>query len=76
LVFEELRKKGVFIQVLYIPVYMHPYYRRIGYRDVICSQAEDFYKREISIPLFQSLKDKDRKEVVNSLLVVIQDRKI
>jgi UDP-4-amino-4,6-dideoxy-N-acetyl-beta-L-altrosamine transaminase len=51
-IFSRLREKGLGVQVHYIPVYLHPFYQKIGYTRGFCPIAEDFYHREISIPLY------------------------
>ena len=56
-VFEELRAKGVGVNVHYIPVYYHPYYREHGYGDVCCPHAEQLYQRMMSIPLHAGMTD-------------------
>ena len=63
-IFCELRGKGVGVQTHYIPVYLHPYYKKIGYKSGICPKAENFYNREISLPIFPEMKDRDIKKVV------------
>jgi len=55
-IFNEMRKNSIGVQVHYIPVYMQPYYKKLGYKKGTCPKAEDFYKREISIPLYPALK--------------------
>lgn len=64
-IFKKLREKGLGVQVHYIPVYWQPYYQKLAYKKGICPIAEDFYQREISIPLYQSLSDEDVKYIVN-----------
>jgi dTDP-4-amino-4,6-dideoxygalactose transaminase len=54
-----LREDGVGTQVHYIPVYKHPYYRELGYGGEACPVAEDFYRREISLPIYQDMTEKD-----------------
>jgi len=66
-VFDFLRSKNILVQVHYIPVYWHPYYRELGYKKGICPVAEDFYKSEISIPMFPSMTNKDVKYVCNTI---------
>ena len=66
-IFAKLREKGLGCQVHYIPVYRQPYYQELGYRKGICPNAEDFYQREISIPLYQSMSEEDIKQVVNTI---------
>ncbi|WP_457628037.1 UDP-4-amino-4,6-dideoxy-N-acetyl-beta-L-altrosamine transaminase [Persephonella sp.] len=58
-IFSGLRTEGIEVQVHYIPVYRHPYYREAGYSDTFCPVAEDFYRREISLPVYYSLTDNE-----------------
>ena len=56
-VFDGLRQAGIGVNVHYIPVYRHPYYQRNGYAGVHCLNAEAFYERAISLPIFPGLSD-------------------
>ncbi len=58
-IFDNLRSKGVRVQVHYLPVYLHPYYQNLGYEKGLCPLAEDFYQREISLPLYPAMNKKD-----------------
>jgi dTDP-4-amino-4,6-dideoxygalactose transaminase len=53
--FDFLRGKGVLVQVNYIPVYLHPVFQDLGFKKGLCPNAEDFYDREISLPLHTKL---------------------
>lgn len=66
-VFIKLRKKNIGCQVHYIPVYFHPYYQKLGYKKGLCPNAEEFYKRTISIPLYPTLKDNEIQYVIDTL---------
>jgi perosamine synthetase len=55
--FDELRHLGLGVQVHYIPVYWHPYYRELGYQRGLCPVAEDIYSRSVSLPVFPKLTD-------------------
>ncbi|SNZ03788.1 UDP-4-amino-4,6-dideoxy-N-acetyl-beta-L-altrosamine transaminase [Persephonella hydrogeniphila] len=66
-IFDNLRKLGIGVQVHYIPVYWHPYYEKLGYRKGICPEAEDFYKREISLPIYPAMSNKDIEYVVKKV---------
>jgi len=63
-IFSKLRKQGLGVQVHYIPVYLQPYYKELGYKKGLCPVAEDFYMREISIPVYPAMKDEDMKYVM------------
>ena len=72
-VFSEMRKRGLGIQVHYIPVYWQPYYRKLGYDGEICTNAEDFYQREISLPLYPSMNNEDIKYVIDTIFGVFKE---
>ena len=62
---QELREQGVGTQVLYIPVYLQPWYRRTyGYAPGKCPNAEEFYARALSLPLFPAMCDADVEKVI------------
>lgn len=66
-VFEALRKTGICAQVHYIPVYWHPYYRKLGYERGLCPHAEAFYRSVISLPLFPALRSSDQMKVIRTV---------
>lgn len=71
-VFNSLRKQGIGVQVHYIPVYLHPYYKKIfGYREGYCPNAEYYYKRSLSIPIHPKLKIKELRYVVKTLKEIL-----
>ncbi|HVS54015.1 MAG TPA: UDP-4-amino-4,6-dideoxy-N-acetyl-beta-L-altrosamine transaminase [Opitutaceae bacterium] len=64
-VMQELRAKGVGSQVLYIPVYLQPWYRRqFGYRAGKCPVAERNYRRTLSLPLYPAMTDEQVEHVI------------
>ncbi len=62
--FNYLKEREIFCQVHYIPVYRHPYYENLGYEKGICPQAEKFYEKIISIPIYPELKDEEQEKVI------------
>ncbi len=56
-VFEGLRSAGIGVNVHYIPVYHHPYYREHGFRDTHLPRAESYYEEAITLPMFPGLTD-------------------
>lgn len=66
--FNLLRDKNIGAQVHYIPVHLHPYYRRnLGYKTGDYPKAERFYERAISLPIFPKMKDQDVYRVAGIL---------
>ena len=67
-VFEGLRQAGIGVNVHYIPVYRHPYYQRNGYAGVHCLNAEAFYERAISLPIFPGLTGQQQDYVIEHVI--------
>jgi perosamine synthetase len=66
-VFENMREKGIGVNVHYIPVYMHPYYQEHGYENVHCANAEEIYSHIISLPLYPGLTSEQQDYVIDAL---------
>ncbi|MCF6153191.1 MAG: UDP-4-amino-4,6-dideoxy-N-acetyl-beta-L-altrosamine transaminase [Candidatus Kuenenia stuttgartiensis] len=71
-IFERLKGKGLGVQVHYIPVYFHPFYRKTGYDEGICPDAELFYKRQLSIPLHHGLGETDALRLTKIVVEAFQ----
>lgn len=67
-IFEDLRRAGIGVQVNYIPAYWHPVFADLGYRRGMCPRAEEFYRREISLPMHAALTDADVDLVIDRTL--------
>jgi perosamine synthetase len=71
-VFRALRGENIGINVHYIPVHRHPYYRdRFGYRGGEYPIAEDAYERLISLPMFHGMSSEDVEDVVAAVRKVV-----
>ena len=66
-VFEELRAGGIGVNLHYIPVYLQPYYRDLGFSPGHCPEAEAYYSQAISLPMFPSLTDEQQGDVAAAL---------
>lgn len=70
--FQALRAENIEVNVHYIPVHMHPYYReRFGYRGGEYPVAEDSYQRLTTLPLFAAMNDQDVEDVVEAVYKVV-----
>lgn len=63
-----LREQNIFAQIHYIPLHTLPYYKEIGYGDANLSNAENYYKHCISLPMFPSLTDEEQQYVIDKVL--------
>ncbi len=65
--FHYLLEKNIRPQVHYIPVHLHPYYKRQGFHEGMFPKAEVFYKKCISIPMYPTLRDEELEYVVDTI---------
>jgi UDP-4-amino-4,6-dideoxy-N-acetyl-beta-L-altrosamine transaminase len=67
-IFAALRAENIGVNVHYIPVHTHPFYRqRFGYRGGEYPVAEAAYETLISLPMFHGMTDPDVENVVESM---------
>lgn len=71
-VFDELRSKGIGVNLHYIPVHTQPYFKRMGFIDGQFVQAENYYAEAISLPMFHSLTLEQQDKVVAILTEVLE----
>jgi perosamine synthetase len=71
-IFQALRAENIGVNVHYIPVHLHPYYRdRFGYEKGDYPVAEAAYSSLISLPMFHSMTDADVSDVITALTKVL-----
>jgi len=67
-IFEALRAENILVNVHYIPVHLHPYYRqRFGYEGGEFPVAEAAYQSLITLPLFHSMTKHDAEDVISAV---------
>ena len=75
IVFDELRKRNIGVNVHYIPVYLNPYYKKLGYKKGLCPNAEKIYEQIITLPLHPKMTNEDVKYVIESIKDIIGEIK-
>ena len=66
-IFDDLRRAGIGVNLHYIPIHRHPYYRRMGFKLGQFPNAEAYYRKSISIPLYFGLTEKDQDRVCDTI---------
>ena len=68
ILFKKMREKKINLQFHYIPTHIQPYYKKkFNFKIGDFPIAEKFYNREVSLPIYFSLKDKEIKTVIKYL---------
>jgi len=70
-IFRALRAENIGVNVHYIPVHQHPYYRERFKSKEGYPVAEDAYERLISLPMFHSMTAQDVEDVIHALGKVV-----
>jgi perosamine synthetase len=72
-IFRALRAENIGVNVHYIPVHLHPYYReRFGFKGGEYPMAERAYESLISLPMFHAMTDKDVADVIVAVNKVVE----
>jgi perosamine synthetase len=72
-IFTALRSEGIGVNVHYIPVHLHPYYRRrLGTKPGDCPIAEAAYERILSLPIYPAMSDSDVASVITAMRKVLE----
>jgi len=70
-VYDEFHRMKIMVNLHYIPVYLQPYYKKMGFGSGYCPIAEQYYKETLSIPMYPSMTNKQQDHVINSLRRII-----
>lgn len=65
MIFERLRSSGILVNLHYIPVYRHPFYKKMGFNPDSFIQSEIYYSQAISLPIYPNLSDSEVEEIVS-----------
>lgn len=66
-VFESLRGQGIGVNLHYMPVYLQPYYRDLGFSAGLCPEAEKHARQAITLPLYPALTESEQEKIVVAL---------
>jgi UDP-4-amino-4,6-dideoxy-N-acetyl-beta-L-altrosamine transaminase len=70
-VYEAFHRVKIMVNLHYIPVYLQPYYEKMGFDSGYCPIAEQYYKETLSIPMYPSMTNKQQDYVIDNLRKII-----
>ena len=71
-VFNSLRKKGIGVNIHYIPIFMHPYYQNLKFSANEFPNSIKYYNEALSLPIFPSMTEDDQQQVIDALFDVLK----
>ena len=69
ILFMHLRARNIGVTVHYIPVHTQPVYRELGFSPGDFPEAEKYYSRALSLPIYPTLTDEQQDEVVKQIRI-------
>ncbi len=74
-IFSQMKQLGIHLNVHYIPVHLHPFYRKqFNTGRGLCPVSEKAYEMIFSVPVYPSMTGEDVKRVCNAFDMVINRR--
>tara|TARA_B100000787_G_scaffold29639_1_gene19782 strand:+ start:9034 stop:10182 length:1149 start_codon:yes stop_codon:yes gene_type:complete len=67
--FEFLKKRKINCQIHYIPIHIHPYYKKIGFKKKDFPNSVEYYERCLSLPIFFDLKFSAQKKIISLIKI-------
>jgi dTDP-4-amino-4,6-dideoxygalactose transaminase len=67
MLYEYLRKHSILVQVNYMPAHWHPVFKNIKFASSNLERSEEFYRTEISLPIYAGLNEEELEFVVNKI---------
>jgi UDP-4-amino-4,6-dideoxy-N-acetyl-beta-L-altrosamine transaminase len=67
LVLKYMRENQIGVNVHYIPIHLHPDYKRLGFSIAQFPVSENYYKRALTLPLFPEMTASQQDRVVATL---------
>ncbi len=65
--YDFLRSHNILVQVHYVPVHYHPYYRKLGWKIGDFPNAEWYYERCLSLPIYPTLSRSEQDYIITKL---------
>jgi len=65
--YDFLHSNGILAQIHYMPVHTMPYYKSIGYSEADLRNAEKYYSKCISLPMYPTLSNEEQNFVIEQV---------
>jgi UDP-4-amino-4,6-dideoxy-N-acetyl-beta-L-altrosamine transaminase len=69
--FDRMHAAGIGVNLHYMPVYLQPYYRALGFKPGHCPEAEAYYAEAMSIPMYPDLTSADVDRIISALSTAV-----
>jgi dTDP-4-amino-4,6-dideoxygalactose transaminase len=70
-IIQDLLKLNITVSIHYYPIYLLKFFKKMGFNQGYCKNAEDYYKSSFSIPNFEMITRKQQDYVISNFKKVI-----
>ncbi len=70
--YDYLKRKNIFAQVHYIPLYKQPYYKKFGWNKTDFPNSEYYYSKCLSLPIYPTLEKVEQDYVIDTIYEFIK----
>jgi UDP-4-amino-4,6-dideoxy-N-acetyl-beta-L-altrosamine transaminase len=71
-IFDDLRSRGIGVNVHYMPVHLHPFYGELGFAKGQYPESEAYGDTAITLPLYPAMTDELQDRVVSSVALALE----
>ena len=68
-----LQKNKIMTQVHYLPLVMHPFYKKLNFNIKNYPNAKKYYEKCLSLPCFFSLTEKEQRFIINKIKFYLEN---
>ncbi len=72
IIIDHLLNSNILINIHYYPIYLHPYYKKLGFKRGYCPNSEKYYNSSFSIPVFEKLSKKQQLLVCTKINKILK----
>jgi len=70
--FIKLKEKNINIQLHYMPINKHPYYKSLGYGSECTPNMDQYYEQCLSLPIYPLLNDDEQDYVIKTIFEILK----
>lgn len=70
-IFDDLRSRGIGVNVHYMPVHLQPFYRKLGFADGQYPESEAYGQTAITLPLYPRLTDSNQHQILSQVALTL-----
>lgn len=69
--YKKMWERNIFVNIHYIPIYLQPFFKDLGFEPGYCPNSENYFKSVITLPLHYSLSNVDHEYIINSIKEIL-----